>query len=441
MIDNKLKIIYLKNPVLYVKNELHETPSPDQEEVLMEVADLDNLFIIISAGRGAGKTKLVSWIVAWSESLLPDVFGGYDINILGGSSKQSDKMNQYFKSYIPTSDMLRKNLLGDPKRFRTEFKHGTVAALKASETSVRADHIDLLVLDEVCSASDSLMESALPQITGARHGRIIMLSTPHKYFGVFRNYWDHAKRLGFRKYGPWPLTNCHWIKPRVIEFFRGIYSANKFKVEILGEFPDVGHNIWSTKEIENAIADEPFAWNKSYDCDEGVDWGQAAPFATVLTPVQYIGAKAHVPGPAMIWEQELYMDMIDWIDEHYRSHRGNIIYADSSHKGENERLEKEKKKLNVEPILFSTGNKGRMIETIASLLHHKQLVISPDQHVLIEQLKEAVWEVNLKTGAQKIKKQPGNDDCVDSLMVGLWQLQTVDVEDVVPEEKDEIFGM
>lgn len=439
MIDNKLKIIYRKNPVLYVKNELGEIPSPDQEKVLMEIADLENKFIIISAGRGAGKTMLVSWIVAWSESLLPEVFGGYDVNILGGSSKQSQKMNKYFKSYIKKTELLSSNLLGVPKAFHTEFKHGTVAALKASETSVRADHIDLLVLDEVCSASDTLMESALPQITGARHGRIILLSTPHKYFGVFRKYWDHAERLGFKRYGPWPLTNCHWIDKQQLEFFKNIYSANKYKVEILGKFPDIGHNIWSTKQLEKAVAPEPFEWNKSYDTDMGVDWGQAVPFATVLTSVQYIDGIAYVPAPQFVWEQELYMDTVEWITEHFQKHRGNIVYVDNSHRGENERLEKEG--CDIERVVFSTRSKGQMIETISSLLHHRKLVISPDNKLLIQQLQEAVWQVNEKTGMQKIMKQAGNDDCVDSLMVALWQLQDSELEDIGPGEKEEFFGL
>jgi len=427
---------YKKDPALFVRRELREEPSEDQAAILRDCADLNNKFIIISAGRGAGKTKVVSWIVAWSIAILPTVYGRYDTNILGGSAKQSQMMNSYFKTYIPLSPLLKEKLKGDPRAYHTDFRDGRVAALAASEHSIRAPHVDLLVLDEVCSADDNLVEQALPQVTGARHGRIIMLSTPHKYFGVFRKYWDRAEQFGFRKYGPWSLERCAWNSPELLAMFKESYSPDRYKVEVLGEFPDTGISLWPSTQIDAAVAPEPFAIHPSYQCDFGVDWGQAVPFATVLTPVQYINGKVYIPGPPHIWEQEYYMTMVNRIIDVYKRERGQTIYADSSHRGENERLEVGG--CDIERVVFS-GNKGRMVETLSVLLHQGRLVISPDQSLLIRQMKEASWVVNEKTGSQKIRKQPGNDDCVDSLMTGLWRLQEEDILD--DTKQDEFLGL
>ena len=433
LVDSYWKVMYRKNPVLFVQRELGEIPSPDQAQLLMDMANLDYKYIIISSGRGAGKTKVVSWIVAWSKAVLPDVFGGrYDCNILGGSQMQSNQMNEYFQSYIPRTRFLNNILQGDPKASETAFTTGKVRALPASDRAVRAPHIDLLCLDEVCSASDELMESAMPQITGARHGRLILLSTPHKFFGLFRKYWDNAERLGFRKYGPWSQLNCHWIDKQQIEFFKTTYSSNRYRVEILGEFPDIGYSVWSQEEITQAIAPEPFTYNPNYDAHFGVDWGQAAPFASVLTPIQYIQGKTYIPGPPRAWELEKYNIVVKEIIRTYKAHRGVKLYPDSSHSYPCEMLEENG--VNTERVKWTAELKDEMVDRVSELLFHGTLVISPDQEPLIDQMRMALWEVNERTGQQKLKKQSGDDDHVDALLAGLKGLKYGD--DLVEKEPD-----
>ena len=292
--------VYLKNPVAFVREELKEDPSPDQEKLLMDIANLDNKYIILSAGRGAGKTLAVSWIVAWSMAILPAVFGDYKAVILGGSYEQSKVMYQYFKEHIYQTPLLEKKLIGDPTKGETLFTDAAARAITASEKSVRGRHIELLILDEVCATDDELVRSALPMVTGSKHGRTIMLSTPHKFYGIFQDYWDNSHLYEYSQHGPWPLTNCSWIDADWLRLMKEQYTPGRYDVEILGIPAKGGAVVFNSEWLDACTAPSPFAMNPNYGHDGGIDWGHTNP--TVLVRLQSYAGKLWVPGPPMRWQ-------------------------------------------------------------------------------------------------------------------------------------------
>jgi hypothetical protein len=96
----------------------------------------------------------------------------------------------------------------------------------------------------------------------------------------------------------------------------------------------------------------------------------------------------------------------------------STIYADSSHSGENERLEEYG--LCVEKVQFSTL-KDDMVENLLYLLEKRKLKVSSELEQLKYQL-STYRRVKKTSGRASFSKV--NDDCVDSLMLALWGLKS-----------------
>ena len=408
---NLLIAKYIRDPVSFVQKELRENPSEDQALFLNSLSDLSNLYGIISAGRGSGKTKVLAWALAWSVACLPAVYGKYDVCVVGGSHKQAKALYEYFESYIVRTPLLKNKLVKEPLRSETIFRDSRVQCLTASERQVRSPHPEMLIFDEVCSADDNLVESALPMVGAGGHGRILLSSTPNEMFGIFRRYWEKAKEFGFTRYGPWPLTRCWWVterQPHFIEQARKTYSVDKFKVEIMGEFAMAKGSVFDPAAISDAKVPslEPL---DDYTISMGIDWGFVHP--TVITVVQTVNNGQRNVLFVEAHEQEKYSYLQDRIDQIYRQFNASVVFADSSHKGENERLRA--KGINVEEVKFA-GEKYTLIENMRFLLDKRLIKIPENERELLYQLGAFSYK-ELPSGKTSIRKV--DDDYVDSIML------------------------
>ena len=192
------------------------------------------------------------------------------------------------------------------------------------------------------------------------------------------------------------------------------YTPDKYKVEILGEFPEGGALVFAADWVERCTAEKPFGINPNYVCDIGIDWGQVHP--AVFTPAQFIDGKARLPGPEHVFEMMRYPVLSEKIVDFYRKNRGEKVFGDASHKSENERLEDAG--LNVYDVFF-VKEKQRMIEMMQWLLYKNMIEISPDNETLIDQMKKYRWEISPSGKERPIKK---NDDAVDSGMLSVFDL-------------------
>lgn len=409
--------VYMEDPVAFVQEQLGYEPSEYQKEVLRYCADPDNKYIIISAGRGSGKTLLVSWIVAWSVACMQDYYPKYECVILGGSQDQSDIMYNYFRDYVYQTPLLEKRLVGDPKQRMTKFERGYVRAIAASDTSVRGRHVELLILDEVAGTDDHIIYSAMPMVMGSNHGRIIMLSTPHKFYGLFQEYWERGEEWKYRKFGPWQVANLPWIDQDFVALAKEQYPPEKFEVEFMGKFPKMTSNVFPREDIDRAVAAKPFELNPNYDADVGVDWGRQI-HPTVAVLVQGIKGKFYVP-KAHEWYRKPYPVQNKEIVSLCKKHRVADVYGDKSHEGENERIDEAG--VPCQSVAFST-EKDVMIEHLQWRFHRGEMVISPDNEMLITQLKKYRWAEARKGGVKKTTEVKKDEDYVDALMLAMYSL-------------------
>lgn len=402
--------LYATDPVAFVEEELGETPSQDQAEFLRAIADLDQLHYIISAGRGSGKTIALAWVLCWSAACLPRFYGEYNVCVVGGSLDQAKRLYAYFKKYIFKTPLLYEKLKGEPTMTKTEFQDSWVQCLAASEKQVRSPHPELLIFDEVCQAEDNIVESALPMTASSRHGREILCSTPNQMFHIFKRYWDQAESYKFRKFGPWDLHDCPWVKRDKIDHAQQTYSESRYLTEILGQFSKAEASLFDPKDIDFAFEQE-FHNVASETIIAGIDWGQDHP--TVLTMAQQVKGEAKV-FYQQIWKDQRYTHVQDEISKLCTKVRCRAIYADSSHAGENERLEEAGE--DVERVNFALV-KDEMVENLMFLVEKHTLKVSAELQELKHQL-STYRRVRKKTGRASFSKE--NDDCVDSLMLALW---------------------
>ena len=398
------KALYLRDPVLFVREELGEEPSKDQEEFLKSCGNLENYYHIVAAGRGSGKTKCVAWLVCWSVAVLPEKYGTYECVILGGSAEQSKYVYEFFTSYIYSTPFLQNKLIGEPTRSETRFSDAKVKALAASEKQVRGPHPDLLVIDEAMVAEDDIIYSALMQESGPGHGRIVMLSTPHRQSGLFRAYWEKANEYDYIPHGPWPLTNCHWIKERKLDHWKKTLPPEKYKADVLGEFSSSKLNVFDREDILAAFSHGSFEVDPNYKTMTGIDWGFSVS-STVFLPGQLKGDVLYIPGPENIHEHIRYPKVMQWaVRKYFPIHKGEV-YADGSHPTEIQRMEL--LGLNVTAVHF-VSKKVQLTEIIETLLWQRRIIISDDNVVLKRQLLNHARD----TKDRIIKK---DDDCVDAL--------------------------
>lgn len=398
------KALYLRDPVLFVREELGEEPSEDQIEFLRSCADLENYYHIVAAGRGAGKTKCVAWLVCWSVAVLPERFGSYECIILGGSGEQSKIVYEFFTAYIYQTPFLQNKLVGEPTRSETKFTDAKVRALAASEKQVRGPHPDLLVIDEAMVAEDEIIYSALMQESGPGHGRIVMLSTPHKQSGLFREYWEKAEEYDYIPHGPWPLTRCHWQDQRKIAHWKKTLPPEKYKADVLGEFASSKLNVFDREDILEAFSHGKFEVDANYKCMTGIDWGFSVSH-TVFMPGQDKNGILYIPGPQNVHEHIRYPKVMQWALQKYFPTRKGEVYSDGSHPTEIQRMEL--LGLEVTAVHF-VSKKVQLTEIIETLLWQRRIRISDDNVVLKRQLLN-----HARDAKDKIIKK--DDDCVDAL--------------------------
>ena len=427
LIEQAKLAIYKDDPVLFVREELGETPSPDQERLLREIANTDQLYFIICAGRGAGKTKVVSWIVDWSCAVLTHFYPKYDVSVLGGSKEQSQKLYNYVRRDVYKTPLLEKVLEEEPLKSSTTFKGSEVLTHAASSTSVRGPHVELLVLDEACEIHDEIFYDALPMVTGSHHGRIIILSTPHSFYGPFQDFWENANTYEYQTHGPWPLTDCPWQDERALDMLKKTYTPERFSVEVEGKFPRLGDKMFQIEWIEKAIAKQPFKVNPNYPTDIGTDWGYyPAPTATVV--IQRYQNQIQVPGHALNDEAAEWIEYgVDWVTsckriaDFAKANKTDEAFMDNSHRGLWNHLINEHD-VNVTGIWF--GNDKELMQiNLQNMLCHGMLRISPDQEVLLEQLR--------KYRVEPVRRRLGkkDEDLVDALMMACLQFVDDDLKE------------
>jgi hypothetical protein len=190
------------------------------------------------ASRGfGGKSYLLALLGLVEAATL-----GADVNVLGASGEQSGRVLTHMQSFWNYRNAPRQLLTSTVNR-ETRMTNGSrVAALMASQASVRGPHPQRLRMDEIDEMRVDILDAALGQPMSSNNipAQTVMSSTHQYGDGTMTNILKRASERG------WPVHQWCWR-----------------------ETSNPGDGWLSQDEIERKRAEVPVAmWNAEYDLQE-----------------------------------------------------------------------------------------------------------------------------------------------------------------------------
>jgi len=319
-------------------------PYPYQKRFLDQMSNLNNQFVIISAARGTGKTECLAVLSLWYVYVLPLTNPGVPMKvvILAGSEKQARICYNYIMSYIAKIPFLQRALVKATKEEILLVDGSSIKPLTASEKSVRGPHPDLLVIDEACQAEDDLLTAAMPMISTSKYPRLILSSTPDKYFSLFVNIFSKKKDFPQFKRFNWSALECPHIKKSYVKTQRSLIDSGSYQIEYLGLPYSFSGKVFPLDKLKVCVKYRNLVETEGTKFG-GVDWGHF-PAPTVLTIVERVPSKKK--GERDSWKvlfaepylKQNFEEVLDKIELVCQSYQVAALYTDSNDIGENQRL-------------------------------------------------------------------------------------------------------
>jgi len=196
--------------------------SEDQKAFITILWERTSTRIIVSAGRGAGKTFCIAIYVTWRVCC----FNYYTLTVMGGSGEQSEKIKEYVDFWRDTNREIAycidRSIASGNRPARVESRWGAYARFPAcSEAAARGPHVIQMMIDEVCvgesksSSSAKAVRAAPWQLTGSSEPLLVLTSTAQYILGTFYRTWVNAEKLGFIRFR-WSIaqhTSAAWYLP------------------------------------------------------------------------------------------------------------------------------------------------------------------------------------------------------------------------------------
>lgn len=378
-----------------------------QEDFFKEIESFEKRNIGIVAGRGIGKTHALAVVALWYLLVFAIAENKpIKVIILGGSLKQAKICYGYIMEAINKIPYLENQLAKEPTQDEIHFKDGSwVMPLPASEKSVRGNHPDILIVDEAAQVENSIIYAALPMTATSKYARHIFSTTPGSGYSFIEEQWEKRKRLSQDwVFLNWDAELC--LPPDHLRMLKEMMSEDAYQTEIKGIPYRLEGKVFRIEDMKLCQkSDITYQRVEGLSVYAGVDWGYF-PAPTVLIIVQQRKDE---------WEILYMRDFLkedpgkvqDDIKETCLTYGVNMIFTDSTDKGENARLMTTG--LPVQPITFK-GEKSIMITNLRMLIEkHKLFWDSMKHQPLIQQLLDYTY--NSKR----------NDDYVDALMLAVHE--------------------
>ncbi len=329
-------------------------------------------FAIWHAMRGSGKTLLLA-ILAHLESKFKPRCG---VTILGGSLEQSQKAMAYSDELWRRPGAGAEMLVGGAVAGRGyKLTNGSwVAALAASQRSVRGPHPQRLRLDEVDEMSEEIFNAALGQ-PKANYGipdQVVASSTLHHPFGMMATLIDAKEERGADIY--------RWCVEEVRESAGGFWSDDEiarkkrqvteamWDAEYMLKRPSVGHSVFDFEAIERAYQrGRSSQLERRGTVEAGIDWGHTYTVMHIIqdTKERYIHVESYR------WEMVELTERCQQICDICAQSGVSTVYADIAPKDSNVTLLKIMRKNRVRSRLQSVAFskwKGKGIDIMRYLL-------------------------------------------------------------------------
>lgn len=251
------------------------------------------------ASRGfGGKSFLLSAL-----SLTEAVTLRADVNLLGGSGQQSERVLEAMSKLWHYEGAPRRLLVGDAKKTTTLRNGAKVQALMASQRSVRGPHPQRLRMDEVDEMDIAILDAAMGQPMTARgvRAQTVLSSTHQNPDGTMTEILKRAFDVDV----DWPVYEwCYketlephgWLSPIDLDDKRRSVSRAMFEVEYDLQEPSVEGRVIDGEAVASMFRESlgSFKGLQGEDCvgalpkekatyATGADWARTRDWTIIVT--------------------------------------------------------------------------------------------------------------------------------------------------------------
>lgn len=295
---------------------------------------------------------------------------------------------------------------------------GSILEGKSSENriSLQGKEVDLIVVDEAASQPEWIEEELHPRIVD-RDGSIIYISTP-KGKNWFYHGWLREKKNGGSFQYPsivrpnFPKNAWEDAKKRLPE---SVFNQN-----YMAMFVDSSNSVFYSKDIEAVINKNAFenpVFGETYVM--GVDLGKHNDW-TVLTVIKKSQNRVVFIERTRNERYPYQKERIKTVSRNYNRAR---IIIDSTGLGEPIYDDLFDEGLLVDDFKFTRASKEKLIDKLRIFIQEKTLILPPFQP-LIDELKAFEKTFTKDFNVKYHAPSGGYDDCVDSLALAVWGLET-----------------
>jgi phage terminase large subunit-like protein len=382
-------------------------PSKPQQQIL----DCTAREMTIAAGRRFGKSAICAYL-GLKTLLEPNkkvwiVAPTYDL-----TNKVFDYLVKWLAKVLPSQ---RDGISYRPYP-RVRLANGSILECRSTEnpTGLLGEEVDLEIVDEAARIQRHIYDTYLYPVTSSRQGRIVKISTP------FGKNWFYESSLKDKEEGGYfnfQSKDNPTFKPEEWERAKEKLPEQVFKQEYMALFLEDAASVFrNILEVVRPDCLEDAKGDRAYIM--GVDLAQINDF-TVLTVVDTYTHKV------VAWERFKEIDYtlqkarIKALADRYRKAR--IIIDTTQHQSIADDIRRDG--YLVDDFRFSNKSKQHLVEKLMIFIEQKGILI-PENETIIDELSAYGYEMS-EHGNIKYSAPIGcHDDCVISLALAVWGLDT-----------------
>ena len=208
------------------------TPYPKQNEFIKAFSDTEDLFGVVVAPRGSGKTLLgINLMLYWLLSN-PNQKGGWISPVYQQAKSVLDTIVSTSNPVISTSNRMEATI--------TFINGSTLKFLSAdSADNIRGFRFSHLVIDEMAFVKDTVLGATILPTLNPRGKKCLMISTP-KGRNHFYNWYLKEDVVSMK----FPLTECPYVNQDLVQEAKQSLPTELFKQEFLAEFVDSSNDVF-----------------------------------------------------------------------------------------------------------------------------------------------------------------------------------------------------
>lgn len=272
----------------------------------------------------------------------------------------------------------------------------------------------ILIADEASFLAEEYYNVLFP-IIQKNHANLVLASTPDRMSGTFYNLYlrglqDDEKIVSLN----WSEYLHNYYTEEELDFYKSIYSARRYRTEILGEFSVNSGTVFSNLA---SCMGKPKSDSQVYYC--GIDWSSGS--GKDYTAITILNEEKEVVYFKM-FNDIAPMDQVDFIKRVLKEYRPRRTLVEGNSIGSiyYDALVKAVRPNNLNISKFQTSNesKCRIVDQLAAHLEQEKITI-PDNEELLREL-QGFEEQTTKSGLRTYNcPQPLHDDAVISLCIAL----------------------